>query len=468
MSLARKTIVLLLGAYMTAALPLPEEPDTFDNATLDLRPNGMPAFEIIAVEPTFEQMEMFGTKNEEDSMDLIVKQYFQMTPDLRNITFEGDVVLGFDVDEYNMTRPLETAVRNRNRRWPNGVVPYFIDNAFDAGARGRILNAIRRYHETTCLRWVQRTNQRDYVHIVPRQGCFSAVGRRGGRQELSVGGTCNFARGVIMHEMMHAAGFQHEQTRTDRDQFVTVFLQNVIPGLEYNFQRYSADFIDNLQTQYDYFSIMHYPRNAFTRNGRDTIVPRQNVAIGNRNDFSTTDIFKLNTYYECGDRRTGTGTTPENNCVDNNVNCQFWASIGECQENPAYMTVNCRRSCGICSAGRAITTQDSVCMDMDERCGLWASQGECQNNPQWMLPNCEQSCGQCTQSNVACMDLNENCDMLALNGDCEINSEYMTEYCQLSCGLCQGGPGSGVDTTKLHHTCLLLEAVLLFAVLLKQ
>ena len=58
------------------------------------------------------------------------------------------------------------------------------------------------------------------------------MGRQGGRQVLSVGGTCTFARGTIMHEMMHAVGFQHEQTRTDRDQFVTIFFQNIQRGKE--------------------------------------------------------------------------------------------------------------------------------------------------------------------------------------------------------------------------------------------
>ena len=72
-------------------------------------------------------------------------------------------------------------------------------------------------------------------------------------------------------------------------------------GLEYNFQRYSSTVIDTLQTRYDYASIMHYPRNAFSSNGRDTIQPRQaGVSIGNRNDFSNIDVFKINTYYECG------------------------------------------------------------------------------------------------------------------------------------------------------------------------
>ena len=40
----------------------------------------------------------------------------------------------------------------------------------DSGARNRILGAIQRYHQTTCIRWTPRTNQRAYVHIVPQQG----------------------------------------------------------------------------------------------------------------------------------------------------------------------------------------------------------------------------------------------------------------------------------------------------------
>merc|ERR1719297_4169 len=36
-------------------------------------------------------------------------------------------------------------------------------------------------------------------------------------------------------------------------------------------------------------------------------------------------------------------------CVDNNQWCGDWAAIGECEANPAYMLVNCRYSCGVCS-----------------------------------------------------------------------------------------------------------------------
>jgi len=35
-------------------------------------------------------------------------------------------------------------------------------------------------------------------------------------------------------------------------------------------------------------------------------------------------------------------------CFDNNADCEYWASIGECGINPAYMLVNCKKSCSVC------------------------------------------------------------------------------------------------------------------------
>ena len=40
---------------------------------------------------------------------------------------------------------------------------------------------------------------------------------------------------TVQHEFMHALGFHHEQNRPDRDQFVEVHLENVVPLYRYNF-----------------------------------------------------------------------------------------------------------------------------------------------------------------------------------------------------------------------------------------
>lgn len=37
-------------------------------------------------------------------------------------------------------------------------------------------------------------------------------------------------------------------------------------------------------------------------------------------------------------------------CKDFNNKCEYWASIGECNRNPGYMRVYCKRSCQVCPA----------------------------------------------------------------------------------------------------------------------
>ena len=62
--------------------------------------------------------------------------------------------------------------------------------------------------------------------------CFSPVGRqylKKGMQELSIGKGCN-SKGIILHELMHALGFWHEQSRSDRQSYLEVLWENINPG----------------------------------------------------------------------------------------------------------------------------------------------------------------------------------------------------------------------------------------------
>ena len=52
------------------------------------------------------------------------------------------------------------------------------------------------------------------------------MGRRGGRQNITVGEGCT-REGTILHEMMHAIGIIHEQSRPDRDKHVIIIKENV-------------------------------------------------------------------------------------------------------------------------------------------------------------------------------------------------------------------------------------------------
>lgn len=61
--------------------------------------------------------------------------------------------------------------------------------------------------------------------------CWSSIGKVGGVQTLSLmSGGC-MARGVVQHEIEHALGFYHEQSRSDRDEHLDVIWQNINEGM---------------------------------------------------------------------------------------------------------------------------------------------------------------------------------------------------------------------------------------------
>ena len=103
----------------------------------------------------------------------------------------------------------------------------------------------------------------------------------------------------ILHELMHASGFWHEQSRSDRDEYVDIILDNIEEGKDHNFDKQRQA---NMVGDYDFCSIMHYGLYAFSKNGRRTIVPKHNnfnCDIGDASTFSPMDIEKLNIYNGC-------------------------------------------------------------------------------------------------------------------------------------------------------------------------
>lgn len=103
---------------------------------------------------------------------------------------------------------------------------------------------------------------------------------------------------IVEHELNHALGFYHEHTRSDRDSYVKINWENIDPSVSYNFNKENTN---NLKTAYDYSSVMHYDRKAFSINGLDTItpIPDPSVKVGQAMDLSAIDILRINTLYNC-------------------------------------------------------------------------------------------------------------------------------------------------------------------------
>ena len=72
-----------------------------------------------------------------------------------------------------------------------------------------------------------------------------------GKQDVSLQSNGCVYQNIVIHELLHAVGFAHEQTRPDRDQYVTINYNNIQSGTESNFQRYLTSDVNTLNKAYD-------------------------------------------------------------------------------------------------------------------------------------------------------------------------------------------------------------------------
>ncbi|XP_065350400.1 hatching enzyme 1.2 [Cloeon dipterum] len=232
----------------------------------------------------------------------------EVTPGL----FQGDMALTNEV--FNYWRVGLRWDVFPEKLWDNNTVPYVISPLYMADSYATIYTAIRTLNFMTCVKFVPWDGKKkDFLLIWPikyPKGCWSYVGKYGGAQIVSLqppdekGPNCLGGEGRALHELMHALGIFHEQSRADRDDFVKINLENVIPQFRNNFDKQSRE-NTTYAFEYDYDSIMHYGRSFFSvGKGKPTITPKKDskARLGQRRGLSKTDCLKINDLYGCLDK----------------------------------------------------------------------------------------------------------------------------------------------------------------------
>ena len=156
--------------------------------------------------------------------------------------------------------------------------------------------------KSTCLSFEETDQLEDAGSVLSISNALIECYATFGHGQMSV---MNLADGcvesdIIAHLLMHVLGFHHETSRTDRDSYVTVHWENVQPGMEDRFSVYSDVKTEHLNDPYDFESIMHYRRNAYSTDMTKATVTHRlfpDIILGNKHSLSEMDVTKINRVY---------------------------------------------------------------------------------------------------------------------------------------------------------------------------
>ncbi|GMT14834.1 hypothetical protein PFISCL1PPCAC_6131, partial [Pristionchus fissidentatus] len=224
-----------------------------------------------------------------------------------DVLFEGDIRVSPSHLRglLRSKRNSRQAIKGWSNKWPGGRVPYSFHSSINSYKKRSIEESIQFWQRETCIDFQWRTNENVYLHFVGHDdGCWSTVGRDPAQKEqwISIGDGCE-PLGISSHEIAHALGLFHEQSRFDRDDHISLITSRIPRNLSYNFAKASYREISTYNLPYDMGSVMHYSPIEFTNqaNQPSLVAKDSNLqqTMGSLDGPSFLDVQILNQHYQC-------------------------------------------------------------------------------------------------------------------------------------------------------------------------
>ena len=206
-----------------------------------------------------------------------------------------------------LDREKRKAIKDESKYWEDGEVYYEpIPDTFTNERKKTIRAAMDHWEKYTCLKFKESSwaMHRIYFEYHENQ-CNSMVGQQSNwynwvgvssRQRIRLADWCKL--GSIVHEIGHAIGWYHEQSRPDRDQYLTIDWSKIPSNWKNNYRE--GNNIDYFNVRYDYKSVMHYGSVLL---GKTVLLPKKDVIIGQRVGLSYRDIMLANRQYRCAESK---------------------------------------------------------------------------------------------------------------------------------------------------------------------
>lgn len=207
----------------------------------------------------------------------------------------GDTILGKPTKDFHESSGL--AELRPVQYWPRGEIPYAISS--DLPNPERVTATIELFQQKTNIRFIPFTGQADAIIFMKGDSnCASYLGKVGEHQPIFLSEKCLLPE--ISHELMHALGFIHEQSRVDRDSYIEVLWNNIETAFQSQYAIVPEPLMDSLfDSPFNSNSIMMYSARMFAIEPEvETMRAKGGAAIvPPPRSLSEVDIARINRLY---------------------------------------------------------------------------------------------------------------------------------------------------------------------------